>query len=99
MNDHRDSWRREDMSTTGKLRVLIQEDGDVVVALTAENHGSMRVAWVEFCAPLSGGGRSPATWKALHALYLAIEEDNHKDPRNGGKGAESAAPSEGPVQG
>jgi hypothetical protein len=64
--------RPEDMSIVGKLRLLIQSDGDVIVAI---RHKDLMID-IEFCAPVSGGGRSPETWKALHALAVAMRADN-----------------------
>jgi hypothetical protein len=65
--------RLEDMSQRGRLRVLIQSDGDVIVS-AIQNDG--RMADVEFCTPMSGGGGSRKTWEALHALAVAMQEDN-----------------------
>ena len=68
--------RQEDMSPTGRLRVTLQVDGDVIVTATDGdgNHTS-----VEFCSITSGGGQSPRTQKALRDLYIAMELDN-EDP-------------------
>ncbi|MBU2765810.1 hypothetical protein HAP94_06270 [Acidithiobacillus ferrivorans] len=71
--------RGEDMSTTGRLRLMRQEDGDMCVAVIDERG---RVASVEFCTPLRGGGRSPRTFAALRALAQAIVEDNADVPMN-----------------
>lgn len=65
--------RLEDMSPRGKLRLLIQRDGDVIVAVCQDDG---RMGDVEFCAPGAGGGGSHRTWKALHALAVAMQEDN-----------------------
>ena len=72
--------RREDMSPTGTLEVMFDNDNNVIVAIskgsTAEDWES---ASVEFC----NGGRSLRTRLALIALMVAIEADNaeypHKD--------------------
>jgi hypothetical protein len=64
--------RPEDMSIIGRLRLLIQSDGDVIVAIC---HSGLMTD-IEFCSPGSGGGRSPQTWKALHALAVAMRADN-----------------------
>jgi ribosomal protein S9 len=69
--------RKEDMSTTGRLRLMRQEDGDMCVAIVDERG---RVASVEFCTTMRGGGRSPRTFAALRALAQAIVEDNADDP-------------------
>ncbi len=73
--------RREDMSPEGRLRLLIQEDGDIIVQICGvDPYGEPQYAKVEFCAPGSGGGRSPATMNALRALILAMENDNKDRP-------------------
>ncbi len=46
--------RKEDMSVNGRLRLLRQPDGDMCVAVIADD-GTM--ASVEFCSPGTGGGR------------------------------------------
>lgn len=69
--------RKEDMSVTGRLRLLRQEDGDMCVAII-DDEGNQ--ASVEFCTPGSGGGKSPKTLAALRALALAMMEDNEQDP-------------------
>jgi hypothetical protein len=47
--------RFEDMSPTGRLRLLRQEDGDIVVVVI---DGDGDFSSVEFCTPMSGGGQS-----------------------------------------
>ena len=69
--------RKEDMSATGRLRLMRQEDGDMCVAIIDERG---HVASVEFCTSMCGGGRSPKTLAALYALAQAIIEDNTDDP-------------------
>lgn len=69
--------RKEDMSTSGRLRLLRQDDGDMCVAIIDEE-GTM--ASVEYCTPGTGGGKSPKTLHALRALALAMMEDNQADP-------------------
>jgi hypothetical protein len=68
--------RLEDMSPRGKLRLLIQSDGDIIVAIQQED-GTM--ADVEFCAPGAGGGGSHRTWAALRDVVRAMQLDN-EDP-------------------
>lgn len=69
--------RREDMGC-GSLRVLLDSDNDVCVAVM-DNDGNVSV--VEFCNPGGGGGgRSPKTRMALIALMVAIEADNAERP-------------------
>lgn len=74
--------RMDDMHNDGVLRVMIDNDGDVCVFVGASRQGS---GWesgsIEFCAPGSGGGRSPRTREALIALMVAIEADNAEAPR------------------
>lgn len=65
--------RPEDMSQRGKLRLLIQRDGDVIIAVQDD---SGHMLDIEFCTPGTGGGRSPETWKALHILANAMRADN-----------------------
>lgn len=65
-----------------RLRVLKQDDGDVIVAIITTS----KVADVEFCAPGSGGGKSPRTIAALRALAEAIHADNEADPTRRGEG-------------
>lgn len=65
--------RLEDMSQRGKLTLVVQSDGDVIVGIQ-QHHGEM--ADVEFCAPGAGGGGSHRTWQALRALAAAMELDN-----------------------
>jgi hypothetical protein len=50
--------RKEDMSVNGCLRLFRQEDGDICVAVIADNGDT---AGVEFCSVGMGGGRSPNT--------------------------------------
>lgn len=73
--------RMEDMSPTGKIQLVLQDDGDVGLSLITESErdGFM---WnsIEFCSPGSGGGKSPETRKALLALMVAIEKDNETEP-------------------
>ncbi len=69
--------RKEDMSPNGRLRLFRQDDGDMCVAII-EDDGTM--AGVEFCVPGTGGGKSPKTLRALHALAHAILEDNAAEP-------------------
>lgn len=69
--------RKEDMSVSGRLRLLRQEDGDMCVAVIDDDGNQ---ASVEFCSPGMGGGKSPKTIQALRALALAMMEDNQADP-------------------
>lgn len=73
--------RLEDMSPDGKLVLLLQPDGDVIVnvrpsADDRDYEGSPFGVSVEFCA---SGGRSPKTLKALRHLFEAMKEENKCD--------------------
>lgn len=73
--------RLEDMSERGKLRILQQDDGDIIVAVQPERNGLLQPGEsVEFCTIGQGGGRSPRTYLALKALMAAMAEDNAADP-------------------
>lgn len=72
----RDVGRLDDMSPNAYMRVGLDSDNDVCVAVwTGEGGGD-----VEFCCPGSGGGASPATREALIALMIAMEADNKAMP-------------------
>ncbi len=73
--------RNEDMSSSGKLRLHQQGDGDVIVAIIPDPEEERRGRnSVEFCAIGCGGGRSPKTLAALRNLITAMEEDNKERP-------------------
>ena len=73
--------RNEDMSQRGHLKLMIQDDGDIIVAVYPEENGFVEPGGsVEFCIPGTGGGRSTHTHKALLALYEAMEMDNKERP-------------------
>ena len=67
--------RFEDMSPRGRLRLLREEDGDVIICIIPdpEAHPNQPMMSVEFCT--SGGG-SPRTHAALLNLLEAMEQDN-----------------------
>lgn len=70
--------RKEDMSPVGFLRVIMQLDGDMIVAVVPDPHEiAMGNNSIEFCA---SGGRSPHTLKALRELAEAIDRDNRGVP-------------------
>ncbi len=79
--------RRGDMHHERYLKIVVQSDGDVILAIMED--GSVieerelgketRRAQVEFCA--SGGGRSHRTRAALMDLVLAMKADNEENPR------------------
>lgn len=73
--------RKEDMSHDGKLELLQQSDGDVIVIVhpgsdSKESKHLPFGASVEFCV---SGGRSPNTLHALRDLMTAMEKDNLLD--------------------
>lgn len=75
-------YRNEDMSTVGKLQLLQQTDGDVIVSIIPEEEPcgcgvAGRSQSVEFC---TSGGRSPNTLHALRALMVAMAQDNKENP-------------------
>lgn len=74
--------RYEDMSPDGYLRIMQQEDGDMIVTIFPEED-KRRSAFpsVEFCSCAGGGGRSPHTRAALQALMVAIQKDNAENPQ------------------
>lgn len=73
--------RFEDMSRRGRLRVLQQDDGDMIVEvvedLDSQGCCAGLSASVEFC---TSGGKSPKTREALLALMLAMAEENAARP-------------------
>ena len=72
--------RFEDMSPRGRLRLLKQSDGDILVCVLADPDGPDGGASVnvEFC---TSGGKSYKTLVALNALMEAMAEDNRDRPR------------------
>lgn len=81
MSITRQVTRNEDMSVRGRLRLIQQDDGDIIVAVQPEENGLiMSGASVEFCVPGGGGGRSSNTLAALRALMDAMERDNIERP-------------------
>ena len=77
--------RFDDMSARGRLTLIQQDDGDIVVGLIPssreefEQKGMMQSA--EFCTIGAGGGQSPRTLQALRALMDAIDQDNRELPQ------------------
>ncbi len=78
--------RPGDMHQNRSLKLLVQSDGDVIVAITQDgipigdvDTGSEhdRSSQVEFCV---SGGRSPRTLAALMELVAAMKEDNRQWP-------------------
>lgn len=67
------------MSQRGRLRVMQQDDGDMIVVVIEDHNSTMggNMASVEFC---TSGGKSPKTREALFALMLAIADENAERP-------------------
>lgn len=73
--------RNEDMSTRGRLRLIQQDDGDIIVAVQSMENGLLQPGdSVKFCTAVGGGCQSPKTFAALHALMEAIRQDNLDNP-------------------
>lgn len=68
--------RLEDMSPKGRLRVVFDNDGDVIVAIVPDPNSHDTGGSVEFCTIGFGGGGSPHTRNACIALFKAMERDN-----------------------
>jgi hypothetical protein len=85
MDDHRVCERFEDMSPRGKLVLIQQPDGDIIVSIHPSDledfnrKGLFQSA--EFCTVGTGGGQSPRTREALLELMNAIDEDNRESPQ------------------
>lgn len=71
--------RTGDMSPDGRLQVVIQKDGDVILRVVPPK-AEMELKTVEFCSLFCGGGRSPNTIKALYQLVEAMKLDNANSP-------------------
>lgn len=71
--------RFEDMSQSGRLRLLQQDDGDIIVCVIPDlkNIGGATPVSVEFC---TSGGKSPIVLEALRQLMLAIDRQNRENP-------------------
>lgn len=65
--------RRDDYPEKSRLRVIVDDDGDVSVAII---DGDGRMLGVEFVTPMRGGGKSPNTWHALRRLAKAMARDD-----------------------
>lgn len=87
--------RFEDMSPRGRLQVLQQDDGDMIIGIVEDPNGpndgvmvgvDSFLRFIEFC---TSGGKSPKTLEALRALMFAMAENNADRPhcsRRGGHG-------------
>lgn len=72
--------RKEDMSPDGRLRILMEDDGDMIVTIVPSGDENPSQS-VQFCT-LQGGGNSLHTRKALVALMDAIRLDNAERPND-----------------
>lgn len=79
--------RLEDMSAVGRLHLMLDGDGDVIVAVHSQIHGELISNGdnVEFCTIGIGGGGSPRTYKALRNLMEAMDADNKDSNYQGRK--------------
>jgi hypothetical protein len=77
--------RKEDMSIRGQLRILLDEEGDIHVAVYEDDGEGIiyNSASVEFCSGL-GGGQSRHTREALYNLMEAMQLDNQEYPFRAG---------------
>ena len=72
--------RKEDMSADGRLELIQQRDGDVIVIVHPDSDSREAKllpfgASVEFCV---SGGRSPRTLHALRDLMAAMIKDSEE---------------------
>lgn len=73
--------RIEDMSPDGKLLILMESDGDIIVRIYGYDEVDTPCsASVEFCALSFGRGYSVHTRQALADLAEAMERDNRERP-------------------
>jgi hypothetical protein len=71
--------RKEDMSPDGRLRILMEDDGDMIVVVVPASDERNPSQSVQFCT-MQGGGNSLHTRKALVALMAAMRLDNAERP-------------------
>lgn len=79
MTNERVEMRPGDMdefNNESRLILNIQDDGDIVVIIIQKRGNSIEKAEIEFCTPLSGGGKSPKTHAALVRLYETMKKEN-----------------------
>jgi len=70
--------RLEDMSSVGRLHLMLDGDSDVIVSVHPQTDDGLigNGANVEFCTIGLGGGGSPRTYQALRELMKAMALDN-----------------------
>jgi hypothetical protein len=66
-----------DGDLTQRLTLIQTPDGDIRLGIDNPPPFS---GYLRFREPSVGGGRNPRTWKALVALFKAMEADNAKLP-------------------
>ncbi len=66
----------DDWDNKSRLFLHIQEDGDIIVTVLQKKGNHLEKAEIEFCTPLSGGGKSPKTHEALVRLFEAMQKEN-----------------------
>lgn len=79
--------RYEDMSPLGRLRLIEQPDGDMIVCIIPDPNEDKFLKLfpsAEFCT-IQGGGQSQNVLKALRNLRDAIEKDNKEKPQHRGE--------------
>lgn len=61
---------KSDMNPDDTLSIFKQEDGDFILTITSSGiSGVRRTASVEFCAPMTGGGKYGKLWQALRKVW------------------------------
>ena len=80
-----DVRRLEDMSAVGRLHLMRDGDGDVIVSVQPQTDGGLvgNGANIEFCTIGNGGGGSPRTFAALLNLMEAMKLDNEDSNSSG----------------
>lgn len=66
----------DDFNNESRLILRIQDDGDIIVTILQKKGDNIEKVEIEFCTPLSGGGKSPKTHAALVKLFEAMKEEN-----------------------
>jgi len=82
----REVKRLEDMSSVGRLHLMLDGDNDVIISIQEQTSDGLigNSNNVEFCTIGIGGGGSPKTYQALRDLMIAMNEDNN-DPHYQGR--------------
>jgi len=75
--------RYEDMSSDGRLSILQQDSGDIIISIEpSKEDAHYHYPSIEFCTCSNGGGQSPTVLEALYELMKAIEMDNQFYPQD-----------------